>query len=35
MLHYANAPMLTPEETGRYDLAWKDLYEYSQDALSK
>ena len=25
VLHYANAPVLTPEETGRYDLAWKDL----------
>ena len=24
VLHYANAPVLT-EETGRYDLAWKDL----------
>ena len=25
VLHYANAPVLTQEETGRYDLAWKDL----------
>ena len=25
VLHYANAPVLTREETGRYDLAWKDL----------
>ena len=23
--NYANAPVLTREETGRYDLAWKDL----------
>ena len=22
---YANAPVLDTEETGRYDLAWKDL----------
>ena len=25
VLHYANAPVPTMEETGRYDLAWKDL----------
>ena len=26
VLHYANAPVLDSiEETGRYDLAWKDL----------
>ena len=25
VLHYANAPVLSTEETGRYDLAWKDL----------
>ena len=25
VLHYANAPVLTQEEAGRYDLAWKDL----------
>ena len=25
VLHYANAPVLT-RKTGRYDLAWKDLY---------
>ena len=24
-LHYANAPVAILEETGRYDLAWKDL----------
>ena len=25
VLHYANAPGADTEETGRYDLAWKDL----------
>ena len=25
VLHYANAPVFDTEETGRYDLAWKDL----------
>ena len=25
VLHYANALVLDTEETGRYDLAWKDL----------
>ena len=29
VLHYANAPVLT-EETGRYDLAWKDLCSHSE-----
>ena len=24
-MHYANAPGADTEETGRYDLAWKDL----------
>ena len=33
VLHYANAPVLT-EETGRYDLAWKDLCSVL-NALSK
>ena len=33
-LHYANAPVLTREETGRYDLAWKDLCSVL-NALSK
>ena len=31
---YANAPVLTREETGRYDLAWKDLCSVL-NALSK
>ena len=26
VLHYANAPVRDTEETGRYDLAWKDLW---------
>ena len=34
VLHYANAPVLTQEETGRYDLAWKDLCSVL-NALSK
>ena len=34
VLHYANAPVLTREETGRYDLAWKDLCSVL-NALSK
>ena len=34
VLHYANAPALTREETGRYDLAWKDLCSVL-NALSK
>ena len=34
VLHYANAPVLTMEETGRYDLAWKDLCSVL-NALSK
>ena len=25
VLHYTNAPVHDTEETGRYDLAWKDL----------
>ena len=25
VLHYANAPGADTEETGRYDLAWKDF----------
>ena len=33
-LHYANAPVPTMEETGRYDLAWKDLCSVL-NALSK
>ena len=34
MLHYANAPGADTEETGRYDLAWKDLCSVL-NALSK
>ena len=34
VLHYANAPVLDTEETGRYDLAWKDLCSVL-NALSK
>ena len=34
VLHCANAPVLTREETGRYDLAWKDLCSVL-NALSK
>ena len=34
VLHYANALVLTREETGRYDLAWKDLCSVL-NALSK
>ena len=26
VLHYANASAVDTEETGRYDLAWKDLW---------
>ena len=33
-LHYANAPGADTEETGRYDLAWKDLCSVL-NALSK
>ena len=32
--HYANAPGADTEETGRYDLAWKDLCSVL-NALSK
>ena len=32
--HYANAPGVDTEETGRYDLAWKDLCSVL-NALSK
>ena len=34
VLHYANAPVPTTEETGRYNLAWKDLCSVL-NALSK
>ena len=34
VLHYANAPGADTEETGRYDLAWKDLCSVL-NALSK
>ena len=34
VLHYANTPGADTEETGRYDLAWKDLCSVL-NALSK